>query len=350
MKKSVLLLLLAIFSATLGLSAADIYRVTSQSVLNVRNAPSKQGAVVSTLAPGARIEVMSVSGGWAKIRLSNGSTAYCSADYLAYVGESTQKVEKEKKNSGYAMPAFLRSIAESTQGWGLSRNVLMVLALIGALVGCITFFVQQEDMDFGDGSYWTSAIGLTVASVCEILFFIASTDSISLTDNGWIAAIAGFIVMGAMAYSQALTCLGLVYVAEADYRFNSIKGDLVAIMTGVTAVWMLVMVGASIFDWDLPVWLSIIILLLPVAMAVMLAFQGFNDDEGGAGIAVALVYLLTVYGTMMLVVSFVVIAIIVVIAIVVIGFILAALGSGSNGESHTFYDSDGNKWRITIRR
>lgn len=58
-----------------------VYRVVTNSNLNVRKGPSTNSYVLGSLTPGSRIEVVSISEQWAKIQF-NGQTGYVNVRYI----------------------------------------------------------------------------------------------------------------------------------------------------------------------------------------------------------------------------------------------------------------------------
>lgn len=77
----VLLTLFILFVFTYDAFAEENYKVTSASVLNVRNNPTTKSRIVGSLRSGQHIEVLSINDGWAKI-IYNGTTCYISAKYI----------------------------------------------------------------------------------------------------------------------------------------------------------------------------------------------------------------------------------------------------------------------------
>ena len=60
------------------------FAATSQ--VNVRTAPSTSAQHIITLAAGQRVQVVSYSGNWARVRIANGQVGYVSASYLRPTG------------------------------------------------------------------------------------------------------------------------------------------------------------------------------------------------------------------------------------------------------------------------
>ena len=68
--------------------------------LNVRTGPSTRYQIIGKLNTGAKVEVISESNGWSKIRYNN-KTAYVSSGYLKAVSTSTPDINTEDKTETY---------------------------------------------------------------------------------------------------------------------------------------------------------------------------------------------------------------------------------------------------------
>lgn len=103
-------------SATTATSVSQSQRSTSfyvtASKLNVRNGPSTSNPVIHSLYRGIRITVISESGGWFRIRLSDGRTGWVSKTYVTsdYNSSGTVTVSKLYVRSG---PSTLHNIIHS---------------------------------------------------------------------------------------------------------------------------------------------------------------------------------------------------------------------------------------------
>ncbi|OQA48365.1 MAG: Murein DD-endopeptidase MepH precursor [Firmicutes bacterium ADurb.Bin300] len=103
-------------SATTATSLSQSQRSTSfyvtASKLNVRNGPSTSNPVIHSLYRGIRITVISESGGWFRIRLSDGRTGWVSKTYVTsdYNSSGTVTVSKLYVRSG---PSTLHNIIHS---------------------------------------------------------------------------------------------------------------------------------------------------------------------------------------------------------------------------------------------
>lgn len=87
------LLALPLLLGAIGTAAAQpvgSYEVTAQSGLNVRSGPSAEAVKVGRLAPGARVQVIGVSGSWAVIQF-NGQERYVAGRYLRPSGASPEE-------------------------------------------------------------------------------------------------------------------------------------------------------------------------------------------------------------------------------------------------------------------
>ena len=61
--------------------ATKYVSVNPGSNLNLRSAPSTNASIIGKLANGTKVDVLSESNGWAKVKV-NGKTGYVSAQYL----------------------------------------------------------------------------------------------------------------------------------------------------------------------------------------------------------------------------------------------------------------------------
>lgn len=86
---SALALLVCIASASL---AEEMY-VGDITELNVRTGSTTRHKVVATLPPGAKVEVLSFSGGWSKIRTEDGTTGWVSSRFLTKVKPASVRME-----------------------------------------------------------------------------------------------------------------------------------------------------------------------------------------------------------------------------------------------------------------
>ena len=74
-------------------SQSTYYTKTS---LNLRKGMGTQYSVITTMPNGAKVELISSSNGWAKVKY-NGSTGYCSMDYLTKTNTSSQTTQSSTK-------------------------------------------------------------------------------------------------------------------------------------------------------------------------------------------------------------------------------------------------------------
>lgn len=95
MKNKFIISLILFFAATFSMFAqTTIYEVTANK-LNVRQTANSQGKVSGSLVKGDKVDVLSITGSWAKINYKN-HTAYVSAQYLKKVEVEDKKPEVQK--------------------------------------------------------------------------------------------------------------------------------------------------------------------------------------------------------------------------------------------------------------
>ena len=71
--------------ARLKYSLATVTLQDTDSQLIVRKRANKSGDMVTKLKAGTTVTVLSESGGWSKIRMTDGTEGYVSSDYLTVV-------------------------------------------------------------------------------------------------------------------------------------------------------------------------------------------------------------------------------------------------------------------------
>lgn len=75
----------------------DLYRVNVDTHLNIRDSPSKQGAIMGYIHDGALIEVLEVEDGWARIVYDDDATGYVSGEYLVLVKSYKNEEPKDEE-------------------------------------------------------------------------------------------------------------------------------------------------------------------------------------------------------------------------------------------------------------
>lgn len=78
--------------------------VTSQT-LNMRSAASTTASSIGTLSKGTAVTVLSTTGAWMQVRLSNGTTGYVAAQYIAITGTTTNPPAATPTPAPTATPA-----------------------------------------------------------------------------------------------------------------------------------------------------------------------------------------------------------------------------------------------------
>lgn len=106
MKKAILILLLfysfllqSCFSDNETQSRYDIYRVEVGTHLNIRDTPSKKGAIVGKIESGTLVDVMEIKDGWAKLNYDGYEIGYVSSEYLVLVKKQNTSEDLENPNA-----------------------------------------------------------------------------------------------------------------------------------------------------------------------------------------------------------------------------------------------------------
>ena len=122
--KKLLIIIVAIFSPLL-IMAKDYYSVTAD-VLNIRNHPSKNGAVVGARRKGDVVLVLSTeNGGWKKIATSSIS-GYVSSQYLKYSYTEDYRAPQSEKRSNTTFKKLIWKIL----GW-IIPILLIIISFSG---------------------------------------------------------------------------------------------------------------------------------------------------------------------------------------------------------------------------
>lgn len=165
MKRFVLYLIIPLFS--LSVSAADYYTITAD-VLNVRNAPSKDGEVISVARYGDVVMSESeANNGWIKIKTSSVS-GYVSTEYLRFSHSKDNDTAKNTNLSGNGIGIW---------GWIV---ILFVIAVIGRLlrslseavdtiIGLVVLIVVI--IVWSSNGFWMGLLTFFIGSVCMVLLF-----------------------------------------------------------------------------------------------------------------------------------------------------------------------------------
>lgn len=119
-------------SAPLVVAATDTlsyggYDTRSRTALNVREGPSTEHATLFVLQPDIGVRVEEVSGGWARISASDGSTGWAFAKYLT--GASAQLAERTSAGETRAAP---KAKYEKTKETVVARTEVVAKKQAGA--------------------------------------------------------------------------------------------------------------------------------------------------------------------------------------------------------------------------
>ncbi len=116
--------------------------VTASS-LNVRSGPSSIHNIIHRLYRGNKIRVIGVSGGWCRIRLSDGRIGWVSASYISETSEMTQqqKIDKVVKTakSLLGMPYVYAGKSPSDGGFDCSGLTYYCFAQVGYTLNRISY-------------------------------------------------------------------------------------------------------------------------------------------------------------------------------------------------------------------
>jgi hypothetical protein len=250
MKKTLLLFLL-FFLDIASIVAQDMYKVTSQSSLNVRSYASKNSSKLGMLNSGDIIEVYSIDNGWARIKY-NGRTAYVSARYLEeyplYQGQT-----KIEHNNGSLAYFFYEWNPKHTKA---IKWLFWVLVLSGVtflmILGLDLFFCYLYDYE--------PRILITniILSLCCLYFLFNPSDSwwfvLDAKGGGWFGFFIGALIIGAAAggvigfisslgdWYWGLFWISLPSIACLVIAFIQLYNQSIPLMIGY-GVYMLIIIG-----------------------------------------------------------------------------------------------------------
>ncbi len=99
--------------------------VTGASSLRVRSGPGTSYSRITSISEGTKVTILSQSDGWYKIRLSNGTTGYCSAEYIKV---SSSGGSSDQPSGGSTGTVNVSSSLNVRSGPGSSYSVVASLS------------------------------------------------------------------------------------------------------------------------------------------------------------------------------------------------------------------------------
>lgn len=99
--------------------------VTGASSLKVRSGPGTSYSRITSISEGTKVTILSQSDGWYKIRLSNGTTGYCSAEYIKV---SSSGGSSDQPSGGSTGTVNVSSSLNVRSGPGTSYSVVASLS------------------------------------------------------------------------------------------------------------------------------------------------------------------------------------------------------------------------------
>ncbi len=116
---------------TTGYCSASYLNITTDGqttdYLNIRRTPSIGGTVIKTLSPKTKLDIVSFSGEkWAKVIASDGTTGYVCTDYVDYISNSSAAVKSSQSSGSASAKTSNNSSASSSVKLSLSTKNLAV--------------------------------------------------------------------------------------------------------------------------------------------------------------------------------------------------------------------------------
>lgn len=288
--------------------ATQEYKVNVKTVLNVRSAPDSKAALLGTIKNGTRVEVYSISNGWAKIRYGE-QEAYVGSDFLLPVNDSNGN------NMSY----------DSSSDAAKEMVVFIILGL-----SVITFIIRKcTDVDTAEGFLLVVIyLSLLLISVLEIYYSIGlkgDTWFCSSDRVGWIWTIVNFFIFGGVLINQI--CLFFDVLGSLRYNTSSIDYRTGFYSLGIAIV--LGLVAYFFIDQFTPV-ATVILVLLGGAQLVQIYFI-FNScgSQWGYAIATTVIYLVGIAGILTALIHFIPLLIVALL----VWLVLAIIGSGSSSRA-----------------
>ena len=326
--KKYLLLLVLVCSGIIIATAQTQYQVTAKSSLNVRTQASKDGHLVGKLQHGERIEVYTITNGWAQIYY-NGQSAYVNASYIKKC--PVQSINQKNKNDFSLIDLDKYAIGN------VSWMVYIILAL-SLILWFLRKFIRGEDNGInGVFLYHFNWIAFLLTCGIEIVYALLmgcdTTWFCFPNAVGWFWSIINFFIFGFLAYNQVMCFFDILL----DINASSGGGYNIKVGYYSWIIFVIASVIMGIVSWDeYTIWIVIPFAICQL-IQIILIFIGIVPSGGwlNAILCVA-IYIMGSLSTMLVLLHFVVLLLIVIIAIGV----LSAIGSSSSSSTDSEPDSE----------
>ena len=128
------------------------------SVLNVRSGASTKNSVIGSLSRGAKVEIVSTSNGWHKIKFKNGY-GYVSADYIKINSSNTSKPESkpEQKPEAATKTGTVNASVLNVRSGASTKNSVIGSLSRGAKVEIVSTSNGWHKIKFKNGYGYVSA-------------------------------------------------------------------------------------------------------------------------------------------------------------------------------------------------
>ena len=319
-----LLLLFLVFFGIITSIAQTQYEVTAKSSLNVRTQASKDGYLVGTLQHGERIEVYTITNGWAQIRY-NGQNAYVNANYIKKC--PVQSINQKNKDD------FSLIDLDKYATYNVKWLVFIILPLILFIALC-----QGEALNAGVGMFFFEVIFFLIVAL-ELVYFLLMGDSSLwfLEKVGIILFVINFCVYGYIVYLQILCFFRtLTTIRWGEHSVNLLWG---------LYSWIGLVVGAiivTIASWEEYSPLLFILFIVCQIIQICIIFKDITPYGGWLrALWYVIIYVIGSISTILLFIHFVRILIVVLIIL----FFVKGFLSGSNSDNTTYVDNDGNRYK-----
>ena len=135
------------------------------SALNVRSGASTSSSIIGSLNRGAKVEIVSTSNGWHKIKYKNGY-GYVSADYIKVDSSNTSKpeVKPEQKPEATIKTGTVNASALNVRSWASTSSSVIGSLNRGAKVEIVSTSGKWHKIKYKNGYGYVSADYIKVNS------------------------------------------------------------------------------------------------------------------------------------------------------------------------------------------
>lgn len=311
---------------------AEIYRVTTNSgSLNIREAPSKNASVITTLPTGTKVEVTSIENGWATLTLNDDVIGYTKSDYLKPVTDNDKGIHNDKRfvllfNDIRSTMLKLSTIVHMSRTEFADPNIATI-ALVVFLISYIILFILKYKCRYESVWSYLWFVCCYLVSVCSYIVLLPTT--VCWLDDTW-----GYFISVVLFGITLFPYWGFMkfFISAADEIGDVSISVLKSYFFYMTPIAVVIAAPCIFFQWNIYDWIIIGYIVVSIFVASWCAYKSLRSDGIVSGIVVWFSMWIMAIASFAQLLAYATHSVIAIITIAVIVCVIKFLAHGSGEE------------------